>query len=443
MPIISCSFCVLGLVVLSWLYPRSHVRNNIHRFLFASIFLWDLMDLIFVQLYNVYMTQQEEDINKPLCHGIYFTTQFFYASTVMWLFNEGLHHFWIIFFPYKDPLKLRVFLVISFSISCILTFCYLVPATLTKGGHPICAQDHITTESDFLRKREMAFFYILSSIHTLDILIFIYLMVILRRKIQRENNSSAKKRWRLARSWFILLILFGGGIYIEIAESNNTDLLYAQRIISGLESFFLFMSQVVFSKDVTNKLALKWRRHKQKNILPPLKTSKSPLKLFKRLTTIKRTKRRNQPTIIYTVNPLRKPDDVSDQHQETAPDNKTGGIINDGFTGQETQQTSLESPTSLSSPGESNDGHFQIPRIDSIKEEDPKISDQEAKVNSLQEIDERGVDNEGFEKEVVSPLPPDCVQTTEGGVETQYAKDDVMVGSFGDSGIDIGQHSPT
>ena len=176
--------------------------------------------------------------------------------------------------------------------------------------------------------------------------------------------------------------------------------------------------------------------------MPPLKTSKSPLKFFKRLT-IKRTKRRNQPTIIYTVNPLRKPDNP-DQNQEPAPKNETGGIVNDGFTGQETQQTNLGSPTSLSSPGESSDGHFKIPKIDSIQEEDPKNSDQEPKeVNSFEETDERGVDNEGFEKEDATPLPPDCVQLPEGGVETQATKDDVMSGSFGDSGIGIEQHSPT
>jgi len=29
--------------------------------------------------------------------------------------NEGLHHFWIIFFPYEDPLKLRVFVILAFS----------------------------------------------------------------------------------------------------------------------------------------------------------------------------------------------------------------------------------------------------------------------------------------------------------------------------------------
>lgn len=69
--------------------PRSHVRNNIHRFLFMSIFMWELLDLIFAQL----IKKNIKEFLENVC--ILLLISYFYTKVIIMnlYFNNLFHNF--------------------------------------------------------------------------------------------------------------------------------------------------------------------------------------------------------------------------------------------------------------------------------------------------------------------------------------------------------------
>ena len=108
----------------------------------------------------------------------------------------------------------------------------------------------------------------------------------------------------------------------------------------------------------------------------------------------KRTKQRKQPTVIYTVDSLRK--------NETRPeqvDHNQQGISNDGFTAADTQQTQLSSVAPTASVVET-EGEIVViknPNIDVIEEE--SSVGEAPQERYLDSGDSPGVDNVGYENE--------------------------------------------
>ena len=140
----------------------------------------------------------------------------------------------------------------------------------------------------------------------------------------------------------------------------------------------------------------------QKNILPPLNASKSPLKFFKRF---RRTNLKKQSTKIFTVNTLQRNENDQQDSNQQQHIGDSGGIVNNGFTGPaETQQTQLTTFSNSIAHTETGEDKITIPDIvDCIPEEPVEInsidSNSPSEFENKAEIEDKGIDNKGFDKE--------------------------------------------
>lgn len=156
-----------------------------------------------------------------------------------------------------------------------------------------------------------------------------------------------------------------------------------------------------------------------------MKSTKSPLRFLKKF---KRTKKRKQPTVIYTVNSLRKDDTPSEQ-----PHNG-GGVTNDAFTtNADTQQTQLSSTFSISVVKIESD-EKDCPNI-AVIEEEPSSIEHPQEDNSVTISDSQGIDNDAYENET-KEISNDEINTEKENQEEHKLNIGVENASFTDSGIE-------
>ncbi|XP_047137026.1 corticotropin-releasing factor receptor 2 isoform X2 [Hydra vulgaris] len=281
--IIDAAACFVGFIVLLLLIPLKNHRVMLHRNLIVSIMLRDIAYIVYTHLNT--KTNPYEIPNMKGCSYAYLFSLYFVLVEITWMFNEAFFQFRQFFFVFITKSYMWLYFIVGWLVPAIISFAIFLPLMLqysTNKRFIICWNNGSDTRIYY------AIFVPIYILVSMNVLILLYLMWIIRSKLESGTGCELEKSRKAARSFFILVFLLGGGyIFVSTGPSDCIPFEYLQVILIAPQGIYVCIFQIFISKEVRNSARLKINRLKQKSSIPRFvsqSTHSTSISIIKRMS---------------------------------------------------------------------------------------------------------------------------------------------------------------
>jgi len=234
-------------------------RINLHRNLIATNLL---LCIGAVMQGSKHIANDENPIG---CNTLYVIHAYLFLASIVWMLNEGIYQFRLIYFVFiPSTLKFRYYVIFGYLFPAVIISCIYLPLVFVyPPTEESCWDNVIRYQWDKIP------YGIAMVIMGINFVIMIYLLYVVFNKLKTSSCDNYQKAWKSARSFFMLVTLLGGQFLFTMyypeptfdeAGNGSTRIAFVIHFLIASPSFFICLFQVFISEDVWRKLKEKFQR---------------------------------------------------------------------------------------------------------------------------------------------------------------------------------------